>query len=116
MFQNILQYFSQPDQDEVIAYQYKIPSSITVCVGKDHEYFIAKVEKINDKKLDKDTFLIEAKTIPSLVHEVNDMLLTYLDFPDRIKPKMPQLLPPEFEMKTLLSLKNSLHKELEFAK
>ena len=116
LFQQLKQFFSQPDLDEVMAFQYKIPHSITVAVTKEDEYFIAKIEKIDNRKLKNDTVMTKAKTMPELVIEVNDLLLTYLDFPENVKPRMPQLLPPEFAAQTLKKLKNAAHKELVFAK
>jgi uncharacterized protein YjgD (DUF1641 family) len=116
IFQQIKQYFSQPDQEEVIAYQYKIPHSITVAVTKEAGCFIAKVVKINNEALKSATFMTEAKTMTELVIDINDMLLTYLDFPENIKPKMPQLLPPEFATRDSKAFKNASRKELVFAK
>lgn len=113
LLQRIKDLFSSPDIDEVIAYQYKIPHSITVGVVKEGGYFLAKVEKIDDQELKNDTFITEAKTMTELVIEVNDMLFTYLDFPEKIKSRMPQLLPPEFAEQ---EFKKKTKKELVFAK
>lgn len=117
MLEKFKELFSVPDQDEIIAYQYKIPKSITVSVNKKDGLYLAKVEKINDELLSSTTFLTEADTLTELIKDVNDMLLTYLDFPENIKSKMPQLLPPaEFFEKEGVSLKSSAHKELVFAR
>jgi hypothetical protein len=113
IFQRLSKNLNQPDLDEVLAFQYKIPNSITVDIVKEGDQFIARVEKINGEELKKDTFITEAETINELVVEVNDMLLTYLDFPENIKPRMPQLLPPESELKRLIGTKS---RELVFAK
>jgi hypothetical protein len=113
VIQQIKQIFSQPDPDEVIAFQYKVPRSITVEVVKEGDYLIGRVEKINDEALDNATFITEAKTMTELVIEINDMLYTYLDFPENIKTRMPRLLPPEMAAQ---ELKRSSHKELVFAK
>lgn len=109
--------FAQPDPDEIVAFQYKLPRSITVSVDKRDGMYLAKVDKINDEELDTTTFLTEAKTLIDLVTEINDMLLTYLDFPENIKPRMPKFLPPaEFFEHEGLVAKGALHKELVFAK
>lgn len=109
----IISSFSPPDQDLVMAFQYKVPKSILVEVEKHGEFYTAKVEKINDEYLSTSTFMTEAETLPLLVTEVNDMLYTYLDFPENIKSRMPLLLPPEFAE---LQLQNAHSKELVFAK
>lgn len=116
IFEQIKLLFNQPDLDEVIAFQYKLPQSITVNIRKEGGYLIAKVEKIDGKGLEDATVMTEAKTVVELVAEVNDMLLEYLDFPDNIKPRMPQLLPPEIAEKELQRLKSTSRKELVFAK
>lgn len=111
MFNKFTDFFSPPDQEEISAYQHKIPTSITVGITKDGDYYIARVEKINDETLKDSTFIAESKDRDQLVEEVNNMLLTYLDFPNRIKAKMPKLLPPAEFYK---NARNS--KELVFAK
>jgi hypothetical protein len=118
MLDKIIQLFSnEPDEDLVMAYQYKIPSSINVDIDKQDGYYIARVERINNQPLDTSTFLTEAQSVVELVAEVNDMLFDYLGFPDNIKSRMPRLLPPvEFLEKEGALLQSGDSKELVFAK
>jgi hypothetical protein len=117
MLEKIKDMFSTPpDQDVLMAYQYKLPHSIIVDIKKSDDGFIARVEKINDKSIDDTTFLTEADSLTDLVTEVNDMLLTYLDFPEEVKPRMPQLLPPEFAFQEFAKLTSQTEKALAFTK
>jgi len=114
LFHRLKQLFSpEPDFDEIVAYQYKLPRSIIVEISKDGEHLIAILKKINDEPLSNDTVMTEAKNMLGLVAEVNDILLSYLDFPEDVKSKMPQLLPPEMELSKMIS---NQHKQLVFAK
>lgn len=115
MLHRIIALLTPVDIDEFIAYQYKVPESISVSIKKSDDGYIARVDKINDKPIKGTTFIVEAKTPNELVNEVNDTLFDYLDFPERIKVRMPILLPPEYAV-SKLSQKNSHPKELVFAK
>lgn len=105
-----------PDIDTVIAYQYKMPSNIEVQITKDGDIFFAKVKKINDDSLTRATIVTEAKTVDELVASVNDALLTYLNFPENIKSRMPLFLPPQLAEQQLESLQASKQSRLIFAK
>lgn len=109
----IATYFSKPDLDEVMAFQYKLPRSIVVEIKREGDHFIARVKEINGEAMDKSTVITEAKNRVDLIKEINDILLTYLDFPENIKPRMPQLLPEGLTEAELSSLNK---KELVFAK
>lgn len=107
---------NQPDIDTVIAYQYKMPSNIEVQITADKEIFFAKVKKINDEDLLNTTVITEAESIDDLVVSVNDAILTYLDFPENIKTRMPLLIPPQMAEKQLHAMQGAKHKDLVFAK
>lgn len=117
MFRKIVELFSQPDLDVVMAYQYKLPHSISVEINKDNGHFILHVDKINENKLTDTTFYVEADSAIELVDELNDSLMDYLDFPDNIRSRMPKLLPPkEFLDQEGITLASSASQNLVFAK
>lgn len=118
MLRKIKSFFTQPDQDLVLAYQYKMPDSIGVGVSKDGGVYIAKIEKINEQSIDSTTtFLVESESMQGLVIRLNDLLFDYLEFPEDIKAYMPKLLPPrEFLAQEGALLSNSKVQELVFAR
>lgn len=99
MFERIKSRLFPVSDDVIIAYQYKMPHSISVEIKKTEDGYIARVDKINDEPMSDTTFMVEAKNESQLVNEINDMLLIYLDFPYNVKERMPKLLPPELAMK-----------------
>jgi len=88
----------QPDIEELAAYQHKMPQSIGVEVSYDRQtgYYTAQVTQL-DKKRTQSLLITESKNEKELVSMVNDLVLTYLDFPERIKRNMPQLLPTDID-------------------
>lgn len=88
------QLFNRPSLEEVAAYQHKIPDTITVetLYDKKTGFYTAKVTEINGQPL-KTLIITEGKTPEKLVSMVNDAILTYFDFPDRMKLSMPKVLP-----------------------
>ena len=111
MLDSIKKYFNKPDADEIMAYQYKVPRSIFVNIEKTNYGFTAYIKAINDIDLTNDTLVTEATTKQELVSMVNDLVYTYLEFPESIKDHMPWLLPPEAEFNTQIA-----HSNLVFAK
>ena len=61
-----------------------------------------------DKKATKNLIITESRTADGLISMVNDAVLTYLDFPERIKLHMPQLLPEGIDFADQLSRQGSL--------
>lgn len=86
--------FDKPDIEELAAYQHKMPQSIGVEIKYDKKtsYYTAQITELDEQKISA-LLITEAKSEEKLVSMVNDLILTYLDFPERIKYSMPQLLP-----------------------
>ena len=116
IFYKLYDLISKPDLDTIVAYQYKIPSSIEVEITKYGDVFSARIKKINNEEMSRATIVTEAGDMTELIASVNDALLTYLDFPEKIKPRMPMILPPELSNQNLHKLAKSKHQDLVFAK
>ena len=115
IFTKLQDLFDKPDIEELAAYQHKMPQSIGVDVSYDEKtgYYTARITKLNDKKLSNKTLLVtESKSRKELVNMVNDLVLTYLDFPERIKHSVPQLLPVDLDFDS----KKAKQRQLVFAK
>lgn len=84
----------RPDIEEIAAYQHKMPQSIGVTVSYDKKtgFYTARITHLDSKKTNS-ILITESKAEDKLVSMVNDLVLTYLDFPERIKHSMPKLLP-----------------------
>ncbi len=95
MLKNFFKKKSKVSYDEIVAYSYKTPTSAKVKVWHDGKWLVAKVEKVDNKVVDDACLITQAKSELELVKIVNDVVLTYLDFPDDVKDQMPMLLFPE---------------------
>ena len=98
IIRHIKQFFDAPDIEELAAYQHKLPRSVTVDTSYDKKtgYYTAKITHFEDKAA-KGLIITESKTPAGLVAMVNDAILTYLDIPERIRVRMPQLLPEDID-------------------
>lgn len=105
--------FNKPSIEEQAAYQHKMPQTVRVDVSYDKKtkHWTAKVTAINGSKV-PGSIITESKTEEGLVHMINDAVLTYLDFPEYMKPSMPSLLPEDINF----ARKTSRSTGLVFAK
>lgn len=103
------------DPESVAAYQTVLPHNIYVRMKKDGSYLIAKIDAVDDKKLEKSLLITEAKDIDSLVSNVNDLLYTYVNMPLNIRPYYGNVFKPEgYKTKELKGVK--AEKELVLAR
>lgn len=88
----------KPSIEEIAAYQHKMPRSINVKTSYDKKtkFYTATIVNLDKKKVDA-LLITESRNAVDLVKSVNDLLLTYLDIPERIKPSMPRLLPEDVD-------------------
>lgn len=105
----IQDFISKPSIEEVAAYQHKMPRKISVEASFDKKtgFWTAKITEIDDAK-SPGLIITESKTESGLVEMVNDAILTYLDFPERMKRSMPSLLPEDINFDKKVSKKNNL--------
>lgn len=95
----IKSYFDKPSIEEIAAYQHKLPNHITIRHWYDEKtgYYTAKIESIDGKEIKKAILITEDKTPAGLVRMINDIMFTYLDIPERMKPYLPQALPEDLD-------------------
>ncbi len=98
LYHHIRRLFDTPSIEEIAAYQHKMPGSISVKISYDKKtkFYTATITSLDKKKI---TALLatESRDAARLVENVNDLLLTYLDIPERVKPSMPRLLPEDID-------------------
>ena len=99
----------KPDIEEIAAYQHKMPQSIEVTIKYDKKtgFYTAQVTQLDNKKT-RSILITESRTEDKLVNMVNDLVLTYLDFPERIKHNMPKLLPVDINFADARSKNNKM--------
>ena len=109
IFTRIKRLVDTPDVEELAAYQHKIPHSVKLAIEYDKNtgFYTARVTHIYTKAT-KNLIITESRTADGLIGMVNDAVLTYLDFPERIKLHMPQLLPEGIDFADQLSRQGSL--------
>ena len=107
--------FDRPAIEEIAAYQHKLPRSIRVEASYDEQtkFYTATITKV-DKDSVKGLLITESRSIGELIERINDLLLTHLDIPERIKPSMPKLLPEDVDYAD--QLVNTKHSKLVLAK
>lgn len=105
----IKQLFERPSIEEIAAYQHKLPSSVQVSHSFDKTtgFYTAKITQINHKKVNG-IIITESKSVSRLVDQVNDAVLTYLNFPEYMKPSMPKLLPEDINFSNKILKNGSL--------
>jgi len=113
----VTEFFRVYDEEELEAFRHKVPNGVTLRIEYDDGFYMAEVKKIDNKPISqKDTVLTQAKTPQELVTNINDLVLTYLDFPEKVKLKMPQLVSPEFINKEVSGQHIKSSKKVVFAK
>ncbi|MDO4712544.1 MAG: hypothetical protein Q4B05_01385 [Candidatus Saccharibacteria bacterium] len=98
LYHHIRRLFDTPSIEEVAAYQHKMPGSIRVKISYDKKtkLYTATIAALDKQKVTA-LLITESRGAARLVENVNDLLLTYLDIPERIKPSMPRLLPEDID-------------------
>lgn len=98
LYHHIRRLFDTPSIEEIAAYQHKMPGSIRVKTSYDKKtkFYTATITSLDKKKVTA-LLITESRNAARLVENVNDLLLTYLDIPDHIKPSMPKLLPEDID-------------------
>lgn len=89
---NLLGY--KVDPDELDAYRSVIPSEVNVNIKKIDDLQVATIKEIDGKKV-QGLLITEAPSDKELLLMVNDLVLTYKDVPERIRPYFKQVLKPE---------------------
>lgn len=109
LYHHIRRIFNTPSIEEIAAYQHKIPGSIYVNTSYDEKtkFYTATITSLDKKKITA-LLITESRDAVRLVENVNDLLLTYLDIPERIKPSMPRLLPEDIDYANQLIKSNQL--------
>lgn len=82
------------DPEIVAAYHTVLPKRINVSVKKDGDYLLAKINTISDKKIDG-LLITEAKDFDSLISSVNDLMYTYVNMPENVRPYYGDVFKPE---------------------
>jgi len=105
----IKHFFSKPSIEEVAAYQHKLPTSVQVSHSFDKRtgFYTARVTQVDGQKV-RGLIVTESKSADKLIGQVNDAILTYLDFPDYMKLDMPQLLPADVNFSSKITKKGNI--------
>lgn len=105
----IKHFFAKPSIEEIAAYQHKLPERVQVSHSFDKQtgFYTATVTEIDDKKV-KGFIITESKSADKLIGQINDAILTYLDFPDYMKLDIPQLLPADVNFSSKIAKKGHI--------
>jgi hypothetical protein len=74
------------DAAAAATYQDVLPRTIEISVKQDGDDYTAKVIKADDTDLDDGQLVTEAKDLDTLVRNVNDLMCTYVEMPDHVRP------------------------------
>lgn len=79
-------HLKMPDSDLIAAYESKIPNTVYFESQRDGAFWVVRITAIDDKKLSGDTLLVsQAKRQSDIIHQVNDLLMTYRDIPYELR-------------------------------
>ncbi len=82
------------DPESVAAYHTVLPRNIHVDIKEDGGYFIAKVDEVGDSKIEG-LLITEAQSMDDLINNVNDLIFTYVNMPESIRPYYGNVFKPE---------------------
>jgi hypothetical protein len=75
-----------PDPDLLAAYEGIVPRNARFASSYDDGYWFIKITAIDGKKLGDDTLLVsQAKRQSDILHQVNDLIMTYRDIPEDLR-------------------------------
>lgn len=91
--ESIMARVSPVNPEGVAAYRSTIPQEINVSIEHHSDVLVATINSIDGKKING-LLITEAKTFDQVVENVNDLLFTYINMPNRIRPFYSRIFTP----------------------